>query len=474
MNDKERFWKEKVPSMKRRSFVNNYNGPHVYMLTLVVEGRRPLLGRLAGHSDGTADSDEAPRVVFSPLGEAVYQCWRAIPQHHPEVQLIAFQMMPDHLHGVLRVKEDMQQHLGQVVSGFKAGCNKAYRRLFAEALPQHTPSHAHPATIPPLVATSSTSAATSAPTPAPSTPAPPSSPPLAPPSSPPVAPPPAPPVAPPSASSGGARGSACAAAPPVAPPPASSGGAHGSACAAALPVAPPPASYGGARGSACAAAPPVAPASSGGARGSACAAALPQRDGRDGRNDRPRGLLFERGYNDLIAKGYDMLPRLIAYVKDNPRRLLLKREHPDLFRVRFGLRVGTQSYAAIGNRFLLQRPERLQVQLSRHYTDDEISRRTRYYLDRARQGAVLVSPAISPGEQRVMRAALDAGLPLIYLSPRSFNSFTRPGQSFLKACADGHLLILAPWEHHTGKVALTRDMCLALNVMAQEICTADS
>lgn len=354
MNDKERFWKEKVPSMKRRSFVNNYNGPHVYMLTLVVEGRRPLLGWLAGHSDGTADSDEAPRVVFSPLGEAVYQCWRAIPQHHPEVQLIAFQMMPDHLHGVLRVKEDMQQHLGQVVSGFKAGCNKAYRRLFAEALP---------------------------------------------------------------------------------------------------------------------------PASSGGARGSACAAALPQRDGRDGRPQRPphpRGLLFERGYNDLIAKGYDMLPRLIAYVKDNPRRLLLKREHPDLFRVRFGLRVGTQSYAAIGNRFLLQRPERLQVQLSRHHTDDEISRRTRYYLDRARQGAVLVSPAISPGEQRVMRAALDAGLPLIYLSPRSFNSFTRPGQSFLKACADGHLLILAPWEHHTGKVALTRDMCLALNVMAQEICTADS
>ena len=46
-----------------------------------------------------------------------------------QVRLLAFQLMPDHVHGILFVQETMEEHLGQVISGFKAGCNKAFRRL---------------------------------------------------------------------------------------------------------------------------------------------------------------------------------------------------------------------------------------------------------------------------------------------------------------------------------------------------------
>jgi hypothetical protein len=113
------------------------------------------------------------------------------------------------------------------------------------------------------------------------------------------------------------------------------------------------------------------------------------------KDNRSNGLLFERGYNDLIAKGYDMLPRMTAYINDNPRRLTVKRAHPDNFRVRFDIEVGGQTYAAIGNRFLLHHPEKVQVQLSRSLTDEQINERVQYYLSRARQGAILVSPAIS-------------------------------------------------------------------------------
>ncbi len=127
--DKLRFAGVKVPSMKRRSNINNYYGRHIYMVTMAVEGRRPLLGTLTGSSTIVDGQPGAPCVVPTPLGQEVIRCWDLIPQYHQEVRLLAFQLMPDHVHGILFVQETMEEHLGQVISGFKAGCNKAFRRL---------------------------------------------------------------------------------------------------------------------------------------------------------------------------------------------------------------------------------------------------------------------------------------------------------------------------------------------------------
>lgn len=342
--EKKRFAGEKKPSMKRRSGINNYYGRHIYMLTLVVEGRRPLLGTLEG-------DEKTARVNPSPLGKEVVKCWAAIPKFHPEVKLLAFQLMPDHLHGLLFVREEMEEHLGQVVSGFKAGCNKAYRSFRGEAVPlltQQEEPYAY--------------------------------------------------------------------------------------AFEAAPLLPLPSQY------------------------------------RLKKDDRSHGLLFERGYNDLIAKGYDMLPRMTAYINDNPRRLAVKHAHPDFFRVRFGIELMGQSYAAIGNRFLLQHPEKVQVQLSRSLTKEQIEERVQYFLMLARQGAILVSPAISEGEQTVMRAALNEHLPLIFLTPWGFNKFSKPGHQYFVACSEGRFLMLAPWEHQNEQIPLTRTMCLSLNDMTKQIC----
>ena len=81
-----------------------------------------------------------------------------------------------------------------------------------------------------------------------------------------------------------------------------------------------------------------------------------------------------------------------------------------------------------------------------------------------------MSPAISKGEQAVMRAVLDARLPLIFLTPWGFNEFSRPGHQYYEACAEGRFLILAPWSHENQRLPLTRQMCLALNSMTADIC----
>ena len=185
---------------------------------------------------------------------------------------------------------------------------------------------------------------------------------------------------------------------------------------------------------------------------------------------RENGLLFAKGFNDQILLRDGQLERWLNYLKDNPRRLLMKRENPDLFRVQRGLTFAGLRFSAIGNRFLLERPLKIQVQCSRSINESDLQVKMNECLRAARQGAVLVSPAISKGEKAIMRAAFKEGLPLVYLQENGFTDLAKPGGMRMDACATGQLLILAPWEHHNEKIAIKRGQCLELNDMARTIC----
>ena len=148
----------------------------------------------------------------------------------------------------------------------------------------------------------------------------------------------------------------------------------------------------------------------------------------------------------------------------------MKRENPNLFRVQRGLNYAGFSFSAIGNRFLLERPLKIQVQCSRSISESDLQIKTNECLKAARQGAVLVSPAISKGEKVIMRSAFEEGLPLVYLQENGFTDLAKPGGKRMDACARGQLLILAPWEHHNEKITIKRGQCLELNEMAKAIC----
>lgn len=109
--------------MKRRHDRHDYKSPCIYMITLAVRGRRPLLGSICDPDSGQS----LPSFCPSPLGERIAQCWREIPQRHPQIRLLSLQLMPDHLHGIIHVTEQLPRHLGHVINGFKAGCNKVAR-----------------------------------------------------------------------------------------------------------------------------------------------------------------------------------------------------------------------------------------------------------------------------------------------------------------------------------------------------------
>ena len=120
---------EKKPSMQRRCVDHDYTARRMYMVTMVTEGRKPLFGKVVGRSEAVEPSAEMPHIELSPLGEAVEQIWQTIGSHHPEVKVVALQMMPDHLHAILFVKTKMEKPLGKVLLGVKQACNQAFREV---------------------------------------------------------------------------------------------------------------------------------------------------------------------------------------------------------------------------------------------------------------------------------------------------------------------------------------------------------
>ena len=336
---------EKKPSMLRRCVGHDYTGRQIYMITMVTEGRRPLFGKVVGRSYAPAGSDNNPHIELSPLGQRVSDEWWATSQHNPEVKVLALQMMPDHLHGILFVTKPMDKPLGILLRGFKQSCNRHYRELVLGITP-----------VPPVALTTQQTQ-------------------------------------------------------------------------------------------------PL----------------QPKRD--HGHEDRSHGMLFAHGYNDKLLLREGQMETWVRYLNDNPRRLLMKREHPDLFRVQRNVEAAGMTFSAIGNRFLLDRPVRLQVQMSRRLSEADIQEQVAYFLTAARQGAVLVSPAISPGEKAVMRAAFNEGHPLIYLQENGFTDLAKPGGTRMEACARGQLLILAPWEHHNEQLTISRSQCLKLNDIARLLTT---
>lgn len=382
-------------SMKRRSPWHDYYQKGTYMLTLVVEGRRPLLGMIAGTTNAPAGSLDAPRVELTPLGAAIIseECQK-ISRFYPMVEVWKLCIMPDHLHMIVRVKQDMPKgkHLGQVVRGFKTGCSRAWWRL---AFPSGNADGTGAGK------TDGTEAGKTDGTEA-----------------------------------GKANGT-------------EAGKANGTEAGKAQRNAAPNSS--------------AAEAARG--RGASVVSASPEKAGAV----RRLPLLFEPGYNDKILLREGQLGNWKAYLDDNPRRLLIKRLNPGLFTVIHDRMVAGKKCQIVGNRFLLDIPDKVAVIVHRRYIDEENLRLREEWLACGERGGVLVSAAISPKEKEVMREAMDRGYRIILLRENGFPPLYKPSGESFDACSDGQLLQISPWEFHMDRKTITRAQCLELNAMVEAI-----
>ena len=101
----------------------SWKGVGIYHVTLTVTSREPVLGRLV-----IPDNDPArARVEPTELGRAVLECQRSLPLFCPEIQILQYCLMPDHLHSIWYVRRPMEKSIRYVAQGFWRGAKKAGR-----------------------------------------------------------------------------------------------------------------------------------------------------------------------------------------------------------------------------------------------------------------------------------------------------------------------------------------------------------
>ena len=93
-------------------------------------------------------------------------------------------------------------------------------------------------------------------------------------------------------------------------------------------------------------------------------------------------------------------------------------------------------------------------------------------LTEARDGAVLVSARISPGEQDIMNAAMAEGFPVINIEDNGMPELYHPSERRMAQCAENKLLIVTPWVYlyRTAEESITVAACKAMNCVAQALC----
>lgn len=179
--------------------------------------------------------------------------------------------------------------------------------------------------------------------------------------------------------------------------------------------------------------------------------------------------IFEDNYHDRIIRNDSMLETERRYLDDNPRRYLLRKQHPEYFSSPVRITINGEHYAAFGNILLLKDIHPEPAIISRRYTPEHLSRLKAGWEEAARSRKALISPFISKPEKEIKKAVLESGGRIIEILDNGFPERYKPSGTAFDLCLEGRLLQIAPLVYETSKIPLTRNRALELNATARQI-----
>ncbi|WP_416412194.1 transposase [Pantoea sp. App145] len=91
----------------------DYKSAGAYFVTLVTRQRAPLFGHI-----------ENTQLMSSRFGIIAEQEWSMLPSRINKLKLDAFVLMPNHLHGILWLGENMLCPLQRIIALYKAGVTR--------------------------------------------------------------------------------------------------------------------------------------------------------------------------------------------------------------------------------------------------------------------------------------------------------------------------------------------------------------
>ena len=444
-------------SMQHRAVDHDYTRPGIYHITLhVADALGQPLGAVVGDPDAPDGSADAPRTALSPLGEMVeHELLHSIRARYPMVTIDTYVIMPEHIHFLLEVQDRLlspqgkKVPLGQVIAGFKKGCNRRFWEmtgLMADNRDGETVTHTTPASGAPLL--------------------------------------------------GGDVPGGPASGVPLLGSDVPGGPASGV-----------PLLGGDVPGGPASGAPllggdvPGGPASGVPLLGVSVPGGSPAGHKISSSASSGRPSLFAPGYCDVMPVDAKQLATQRAYILNNPRSRRLRMQHPDRLRpLRGGIDTALSPAALRGylerecpphlvapdilallfSQLLLSPDGRITCDtfgdrrlLSRRLLPVVCHRRDRSRfatqkgrcLEEAARGAVLVSARIARGEQDIMDETANRGFPVVLIADNGFTDRYHPSASRMSLCAEGRLLLVTPWryEYRRKDDSITVAACKTMN-----------
>lgn len=111
-----------------------------YFITVCTNHRKPLLSKIIGSDDNVPNSTSnlivgsdalvvPPSTVPTLLGEKVLECWHNIERLNENVELDKFVMMPNHIHGIIIIKNTEPIDPVDKIYGFEIAERRGRRSL---------------------------------------------------------------------------------------------------------------------------------------------------------------------------------------------------------------------------------------------------------------------------------------------------------------------------------------------------------
>ena len=405
-----------------------WKGIGLYHITLTIPDRSPLLGSLEVPNN---DPNKA-KVKRTALGNALVNCLLSIQHYHPEVQVLHFCLMPDHLHAVLYVRHTMPTGIRGVTRGFWQAVKKLGRAWSASSsiAPNviRKNNQAPSSSIAPNVIRSNNQAPSSS-------------------------------IAPNVIRSNNQAPSSS-----FAPNVIQENSQAPSSSFAPNVIR---------RNSQKETSHQILQDET--ARFEAFSASLREQQGEEIYYHLPP-IFTEMPFIRPMGRN-TQLPNTIRYIDMNPQRLATKRLKPGFFYVQRGIMIGGRSYDGVGNttllmadRFATVHVRSVMVKAAEQGDGEPLRNYKNSCVLAARKGVILISPFISTHEKQVMQVLLDEQHPFICLTDNGFRDYYKPSGALFDACAAGRVLILSPWQYDASKRHISRADCVALNGMAEEIC----
>lgn len=112
----------------------DYGSRGFYFVTICTKSKQPYFGQIV--NDARSQKMDNNVHSYTQIGDIANTYWSEIPKHFPFVELDAFVVMPDHIHGILFLNrpkyeswrtnsfKPQSENLASVVRGFKAAVKK--------------------------------------------------------------------------------------------------------------------------------------------------------------------------------------------------------------------------------------------------------------------------------------------------------------------------------------------------------------